>query len=279
MSNSPHRVTAFLPEHLDGALALSRAAGWPHRREDWAMLLALGSGFAVLDGDRVVATTLLTTLGDARAINMVIVDESLRGQGLGRELMSRAVAAAGDRDCRLVATDAGLPLYRKLGFVEVGRIFRHGGIAGMIAAPTEPGIEPAGPDDLAAIVALDHAATGMDRTAMFATIAEVGTFAVLRRGGAIRGFAAIRPFGRGEVIGPVVAETADDAEALVAHHAAARPGAYLRIDTTDACGLSPRLDALGLTRDGGGISMRLGGARPASATAAVTHALASQALG
>jgi hypothetical protein len=45
----------FAPEHLDGAVLLSRQAGWPHRREDWATVLALSTGFVAPEGDRDIA--------------------------------------------------------------------------------------------------------------------------------------------------------------------------------------------------------------------------------
>jgi hypothetical protein len=38
---------AFAPfeaHHLDGAVASSREAGWPHRKEDWAMIWSLSEG-------------------------------------------------------------------------------------------------------------------------------------------------------------------------------------------------------------------------------------------
>ncbi|GAB7038307.1 MULTISPECIES: GNAT family N-acetyltransferase [Catenuloplanes] len=43
-----------------------------------------------------------------------------RGHGLGRALLSTAVAAHPDRPVTLVATDAGLPLYESAGFLPVG---------------------------------------------------------------------------------------------------------------------------------------------------------------
>jgi len=102
---------------------------------------------------------------------------------------------------------------------------------------------------------------------------------VLRDGERISGFSVIRPFGRGEVIGPVVAATRAEAETLVAHFVARRTGAYVRVDTTDASGLSPWLSEIGLALVGGGIAMRRGGALPAVSKSVFTHALASQALG
>ena len=56
-----------------------------------------------------VATTLLTPYGDdAATINMVVVDASMRGRGLGRSLMEEALAKAGERTCYLMATQEGL---------------------------------------------------------------------------------------------------------------------------------------------------------------------------
>ena len=68
---------------------LSRQAGWPHRLEDWQMALALSGGIVALDADgRVVGTVLVTPFrADCATINMVIVDEAMRGRGLGRKLM------------------------------------------------------------------------------------------------------------------------------------------------------------------------------------------------
>ena len=45
MHTSRIAFATFAPEHLDGAVRLSRQAGWPDRREDWATVLALSTGF------------------------------------------------------------------------------------------------------------------------------------------------------------------------------------------------------------------------------------------
>jgi GNAT superfamily N-acetyltransferase len=266
----------FDASRLDAAVALSQAAGWPHRHDDWAMLLGLGRGLVALDGDRVVGTVLTVAHGEAATICVLIVDERLRGRGIGRALMERAIDLAGTRECRLVATADGLPLYRRLGFVETGGIAQHGGAAPMIAAPAGP--RPAGADEIARFVALDREACGMDRTATWAHLAAVGRFAVIERAGAIRGVAALRDFGRGEVIGPIVAERLEDAEALVEHFLAGRAGRYLRVDTPEDSGLSAWLAEIGLPRVGGGIAMQRN-ARPRPIGTVATFGLVSQALG
>jgi hypothetical protein len=120
----------------------------------------------------------------------------------------------------------------------------------------------------------------MDRSDLIAAIALQGRFAVLTRDKAIVGFAGLRMFGRGEVIGPVVAISDEDARDLLTFMFAARPGAFLRVDTSDAAGLAPWLAAQGLAHVGGGIAMRRDApAAQRPATAFRTFALASQALG
>jgi hypothetical protein len=106
----------------------------------------------------------------------------------------------------------------------------------------------------------------------------VGRFAVIRDGSGLAGFAALRPFGRGEVAGPVVARDAADARRLLAFLFAGRAGAFLRVDTPEASGLGDWLAAQGLASVGGGIAM-IRGEAPAAAREFQTFALAAQALG
>jgi predicted N-acetyltransferase YhbS len=274
-------LVAFDESHLDGAVSLSREAGWLHRREDWAMSLPLSRGFAAMQDGRVVGTAMLTPFGDDCAtINMVIVAAALRGRGLGRRLMNAVIAAAGARECRLVATPEGMPLYETLGFRASHEINQHQADLGAPPdAPPQNGVVWASEADEPAIAALDRAAHGIDRTALTHRLAEVGRLAVLREGGRLAGYGALRSFGRGELVGPVIAQTQDQARALIDFLAAARSGTVLRIDTLATSGLSPWLAGRGLPQVGGGVAMRRGSTSAPPAGPARPFALASQALG
>jgi len=272
-------LRAFRPDDIADAVALSRAEKWPHRLQDWEMALQLSTGAVAVDGTgRVVGTILITPYGrDCATINMVIVDRAMRGMGLGRRLMEKAFALAEDRPLRLVATADGMPLYERLGFVASGTILQHQGHVAAVAMPD--GVEAAGAADLAEIKALDRDAYGADRAALIDAMAQRGEFAVIRRNGAIEAYAASRAFGRGEVVGSVVAPTGDDARSLVAFFAAARPGAFLRVDTDSRTGLAAWLAEIGLAHAGGGVAMNRPPKAAGESARPKIYALANQALG
>lgn len=272
-------IRPFGPEHLDAAVRLSQEAGWPHRPEDWKIALDLSKGVvATAADDEVVGTTLLTPYEtDCATINMVIVAASMRGRGLGRRLMEAVLALADNRPLRLIATADGLPLYEKLGFRQTGAVVQHQGPV----APTEkPGnTELATNADIAAITALDREAFGADRSALIARFADLGEFAIIRRNGKVTAFACLRPFGRGEVVGPVAAPDIEDAKSLLSHFMSRKTGAFLRVDTGAETGLGPWLARHSLVHVGGGITMANPVIKRSNSSTVTTFALANQALG
>lgn len=266
-------LVPFAATHLDGALALSREAGWPHRKADWALSLALSDGVVALEEGRVVGTALATRFGDIAALNLIIVAADQRGRGLGWRLMNAVIARAQGCELRLCATADGFPLYQKLGFVATGEVFQHQGIA---LAPAQP--VAAQVADIAAFgpcVAADAAAFGASRRDLLLRIAQEGT--LLSTEG---GYALLRDFGRGKLVGPIAARDRAAAEHLLSEAARLCEGQFLRIDLPDtAADLRPLAQTLGLAPVGGGVAMKrdVHPARPASDYQ--TYALASQALG
>ncbi|MEJ5083569.1 MULTISPECIES: GNAT family N-acetyltransferase [unclassified Ochrobactrum] len=280
MTASPITLETMTQDHLDGAVALSQQACWPHRREDWAFVLALSNGVVAIEDGTVVGTAMSTPLGDDVAtVNMVIVDEAMRGRGLGRKLMQAALDAASGRTCLLVATQDGLPLYEKLGFVANGEIIQHQGLAANVDAPAN--ISWADSGDFSRLVEMDIAATGHNRSNIMQLLNESAQFAVIRNDDEVEAFAGIRAFGRGLVIGPVVAKNGDDARALIDFLLSKHTGEFVRVDTNIATDLANWLTERGLVHVGGGIPMRraVGLVEEQSGTEYRTYALVNQALG
>lgn len=271
----------MLAADIEAATELSREQSWPHLEEDWAFFLTQGFGIvAELDGE-VVGTIMAWHFGaDYATIGMVIVSARMQGQGLGRRLMEQMIDRLGDRSIVLNATEEGLPLYRKLGFTEIGTIYQHQAVAPVMPLAElrrDERVRPTGAAD-EMLGDLYSRAAGMDRSALFDALSAEGQTVVLTRDLVPQGFAQIRHFGRGWLLGPVVAPDSAGAKALILHWLGTKAGSFCRLDVTDASGLSPWLEEIGLPRVGQVVTM-VRGIEPVCGTEASVQALAAQALG
>jgi len=266
---------------LAAATELSSEQQWPHRDEDWELFLELGEGLVAERDGKLIGTILGWRFGAKMAtIGLVIVSAEAQGQGIGRKLMEAMIGQLGERTIVLNATEEGLPLYQKLGFVETGVIFQHQGIVqDAPLAELLPGdrVRPKGKADTD-LAKLYSAASGMDRQALFEALAANGRTVVLSRKDAPVGFAMLRRFGRGWTIAPVVAPDAAGAKALILHWLAVKQGSFCRIDIPVESGLSPWLEGLGVPCVGSVRTMARGLA-PVSAPETKVFSLAAQALG
>lgn len=270
-------LSPVLMADLDAVAALVAAVRWPHRRADIAALIELGHGRLARGGDgRTLGVGLWWPFGETAArLGLVVVSPDSQGLGIGRRLMQRLLADAAPRSVMLLATPAGRPLYERLGFVEVGAVCQHQGEYSGRRHP-DPRIRAATFEDRSAVLCLDAAAFGVPRPAILDHLLAVGRALVLVEHGRVAGYAIERAFGRGSVIGPVVAATEPDAIALF--NAAAHPG-FVRVDRPlNAASFGRHLTACGLTLDSKSPAM-LRGDWPASTEPERIYALASHALG
>ena len=258
------RLRALAESDLPAAQALSAAAGWPHRVEDWRFVHRLGSGLVMEERGGLIGTAMAWRYGtDAAALGMVVVAPERQGRGLGRRLLAATLEGLGPRRVLLHATGAGMPLYRSFGFHARGAVRQHQGPATSagLAAPQPGGrIRPVGRDDAPVLSALDTEATGLERGPVIAALLDVSEGVVLERAGEAVGFALLRRFGRGHVVGPVAAPDAEGAKALIAHWLRSRRGQFLRIDAPEDAGLGDWLAGLGLAEVDNAVSMLRGGA-------------------
>jgi hypothetical protein len=118
----------------------------------------------------------------------------------------------------------------------------------------------------------------MLRPSMVAALADLGDVVVIERGGRAAGYAIARRFGRGYVIGPTAAESAQDAQLLILAQLSKLRGQFVRIDIYAEHGLGDWLERLGLERVGHAIAM-VKGRRPVSDGPARMYALANQSFG
>ncbi len=264
---------------------LSIAVIWPHRPEDWELAIRHGTGLVARDEiERVVGSAMWFPFGETHAaVGMVITSPRLQEHGTGRWLMNLLMEQAGNRGLVLNATRAAYRLYLSLGFHPLSPVFQHNGEVTVKPDPISlPGavIRPKAPEDRAAVMALDEAAFALPREGVLADLFDLSHGMVIERGGVVSGFALCRRFGRGHVIGPVVAESEADVLALIAPIVAEHHGQFLRMDTRVPDGPLRRfLVAHGLVLHDTVTRMALGQPLPAPRGAVRTFGLINQFFG
>jgi GNAT superfamily N-acetyltransferase len=229
-----HRIT---PDDRPLLHELTMGVFWPHRDHDLDLLLALGQGYLAVDEiGRAMGAAMYSPFGeDFAMLGMMVTAPRLQAQGTGRWLLNRIMADCADRDLRLSATRAAERLYESAGFQRVGTIWQHQGMARPIHLPDPVrGIETRAmaAEDLPAILALDLPAYGADRRRAFDALLPVSQLRVALCGDEIVGYAMMRAFGRGKVIGPVVAGDVRIAMQMIAPfvQAGAAEGSFIRLD-------------------------------------------------
>ena len=264
--------------------ALSEEQRWPHRPADWAQSFAHAEGIVAERDGQIIATAQRWRWGPRHAsIGLVIVTPACQGRRIGHRLMSALLDGLDNHTVLLHATAEGRGLYERLGFVRTGEIRQHQGIAQptpLIALPAGWRLRPAGLNESEDLRRLDAQARGMPRDALIDDLlASADACVVLDDDGEARGFAMLRRFGRGHVIGPVIAPDAESAKALIAHLAGVNAGHFTRIDIDFDSGLAEWLESIGLLRVDAPTTMVRGEPLTTPPGAPALFAIVTQAMG
>ncbi|MEL6683444.1 MAG: GNAT family N-acetyltransferase [Pseudomonadota bacterium] len=262
-------------EDIPAAVALSRSFDWPHRSEDWALMLRMGQGVKHEKDGQLLGTAMWWSLGvGITTLGMVIVSKTSQGQGIGRQLIDRVLSTQDGTTVRLIGTEAGLSLYQKKGFQKAGLICQYQGIAQAVDAPASR-VHFAGSYVLPQLQAFDRDMTGLSRDEVLRVLVTASDVAVVTGAdGSVVGYALCRRFGHGRVIGPVVSVDDATAKALLSAFIDRYQGHFMRCDTPSDSALAPWLVKRGLLKVDEGVSMQRGDFAPSN-----VFALASQALG
>jgi GNAT superfamily N-acetyltransferase len=267
-------LRSFTAADIPHGMAFKTQAGWNQLPGDWERLLALqpdGGLLAEWDG-QAAGTVFACVFDDVAWIAMMLVEESLRGRGIGRQLMTRALAFAeerGARSIRLDATPQGQPLYERLGFRGDFPLVRYAGVCA-----TKPGYSESrasrsgdflvkkcpGHEEVSrtqAIIACDRAATGTNRTKLMQRLLDEQPVWCITTGDVVSGYATRRPGSRAVQIGPCIAD-AETGPVLLAHALQQHAGQPVLLDIpadhreaiqiAEQHGLRPVRDLLRMTR-------------------------------
>lgn len=270
------QIRTMTVDDLPGAVRLSQEVSWPHTAHDWKVGFELGRGVVAEEDGELVGVMFWWPNGDHHAtLGLAIVSERHQRRGIGRLLIDATLEDAGDRVVALCGTAEGLRLYERVGFVGHGTVHQHQGVVATSGAPVAGCVDDV---DLGTAIELDRLVDGTDRSALIRTIAADGKLLGIERDGALVGWSMCRPFGRGVLVGPVVASSTDDAALLVRPWLDRHAGEFVRVDTPSDSGLGELLDGAGLPKVGEVVTMTRG-APPAPMGVAQRYALASQAFG
>jgi GNAT superfamily N-acetyltransferase len=203
-------------------MRLKEQAGWNQTEADWRRFLDLapdGCFVAELDGAP-AGTVAVFVFGPVAWVAMVLVEEVLRGRGVGAALMRHALDFLDQRAVRTVRLDAtplGRPLYEKLGFVAEYTLLRYFGRApaaqdrGQRAEDRKPSglssglrVVPAAPEHLDRLARLDRTVTGADREPLLRRLfaERPDLWRVAEEAGEVAGYLASRPGARAWQLGP-----------------------------------------------------------------------------
>jgi predicted N-acetyltransferase YhbS len=206
---------------LDGADVVLRAAfGAPTtcvpRLQRYRSIEPDGWFLAADDGG-VVGTVGTIVYGDFAYLGLMAVHPQAQRRGVGKALLEHALAWLDGRGvaCAILdATEDGAPLYRGLGFVEVGTshdLYASRPVVGLGAGVTAV-------TDRDEIVTLDRELFGADRSRLWRRLwdeSPEGMTVARDESGAAVGYACARVWG----LGPFGARTPEAAQALLSAHA------------------------------------------------------------
>jgi len=246
------------------ACAFARESNWAPRLRR-ALALGPGNWLGVRDADgasgaaeaatsadpadpaALVGMGGITVMGAVAYVGFVAVHPSRQGRGIARAIMERLLALAAERGCPtllLDASQAGRPLYERLGFVEedevglwrrdaataksLGADSPHSALSLSTLAQAEESVPGGFGDSLREATLFDSALWGADRSALLTSFAaeDPASFAIVRRADDnIAGYAILQ---RGDgVLGPWLARSPDAARKMLDWaFAAERPAEY-----------------------------------------------------
>jgi GNAT superfamily N-acetyltransferase len=222
----PIAIERLGPHDALAGLALSTEAHWNQNEADWRFFLNQGTVFGVRDsGGRLVATAALLPYTSGNAwVSMVLVTASCRRRGLATRLVDTCLDAATKQRLTswLDATPDGAGVYGPLGFTPTLQLRR---LRFENAAPSKSATPSnLSTCDLERFILSDRRTMGFDRSTLLTEISGRAGSLLLSAGNAV---ALIRDGRKARHIGPLFADGADPALALVHAIVGSETGPFL----------------------------------------------------
>jgi len=213
-------IRTLTPIEAEQAVDWAAAEGWNPGLVDLDCFLAQDPGLFLGAFDHGALVSVISATRYAPSFGFIgfyIAKPGMRGKGHGIAIWRAAMARLQGRLIGLDGVVAQQASYRKSGFALAWNNIRFGGDAPVLPA-TRAHVVPAASVPFAAIEALDATVFPATRPDFLrAWIGAPGHVALaLTKDGRVAGFGVIRPCRQGYKVGPLIAEDAADAEALLA---------------------------------------------------------------
>ncbi|MEQ8227149.1 MAG: GNAT family N-acetyltransferase [Rhodospirillales bacterium] len=247
-------IRTMTPAEVEQAVDWAAAEGWNPGIHDAGCFMTVDPGGFIggwLNGRMISSISVINYDGRFSFLGFYIVDQTYRGNGYGYGLWQEAIKHAGDRLIGLDGVVAEQDNYRRSGFEFAYNNIRYGGVPETLSDAHVPSgvtlvpLAGSGPD----ISTYDRGMFPAPReTFLDAWLSAEGHIArAVRAGdGGILGYGVIRPCRSGHKIGPLFADDAAIARALVKDliEAANIGGGEIFLDVPE-----PHADAVAIARD------------------------------
>ncbi|MGG2015208.1 GNAT family N-acetyltransferase [Bacillus sp. S10(2024)] len=127
MNNKNFKLSILDENDIEGLISLSELVGWDYDRNEIRTVMSSGKilGHKNEMGQIVSSAAIIAYDTNLASIGMVIVNPKYRGQGLGKKATKECINLAAEKtSIMLIATTEGKPLYKKMGFHEVGYVHK-----------------------------------------------------------------------------------------------------------------------------------------------------------
>lgn len=225
MNSDSVLIRELLPKDIESAMRLVLAEGWNQTEKDWQLLISNPLNYCIVaevEGKVVGTATAINYSNRIAWIGMVLVNKEYRGRGISKILLSAIFDELKScKSIKLDATPAGQPVYEKLGFENEYSISRLVNTSFESSHFPDFKLNPLRilEEDLPSIIEFDKLSFGSDRTQLIESLVEdyPDKSWVLKRETKIVGFALGRKGNKYHQVGPISAQTSNDAKLLIVH--------------------------------------------------------------
>ncbi len=256
-TGNPFKIRTMEKGDLPEAFALAHSEGWNQTESDWKFLLnnPHNKCIAALVDNKLAGTATALVYSDRLAwIGMVLVSRSYRSLGIGRQLMTEIIKRLENTECiKLDATPAGQPLYESLGFRSEYSLVRMTAEKIVRIKPdlNVSGVSQLTEQSLEKVIEADAPIFGTSRAGLLSYLYNNSPdrSLILSEGSSVSGYFLGRHGTRLNYLGPLCANTGENAELLLAAALSKLEGSSAAVDVfADRTGFIPLLENSGFIK-------------------------------